>query len=1272
MPDLHGFEVVGELTVAVLNNVLLGAWDNGKIPHSTPIAANTPVGPYHVHDGTVNIPRTGCSLVMDVPANGVRVTLQAEIQAQIADPPVESARFFDIFADISVSVPIGVLPDDSKKVAALLNNIPRSAVSAVITSGNPIPALTTSGVEEYVHKQYHDGVIKDHYAQPGASFGGFSADAWVDVYDDASKPNHHITVVAVDSTHVKVLIPIHLKLSNITGAGAALSPMGVVAKIALTTPLTQTPGFIKAPIKTSGVVTLEGFAAAPAVDPEVGDYDGQGAHYSTALGFFPALENALKTQITSRAQEIANAIGDITIVVPTQADLEGFIANEAHKAVINHGDIGLWTPNPPPGGDVSLRNVKPQALSDAIAFCINDSPGAASTAIANFIPSGFSCGIAISAAKVIEIVQQQIHKPESEGGFGTDFPNTPHHENAGGHDAKVTKLDVSLRTGSIHVEGDVTVVDAIADSIDVDASFEAEIGLQFEDNPDGSGTQLVKPFTISEDVDLSLLAWILSFLTGFITFGIVGGIIALVIMAVVEGIAEKVGGTIIRDEVTGRIKGIGAWPQSLDGIGEVHARFENPILIDPSGILFADAYHVVATFASTTDALADANGPYSVPEGAEVEFDGLPIKPNTTYSWDLGDGAVLPGAVVTHRYADNGLYVAKLTTVVNEKGGVTTRHFAAVRVTNVAATVDAGPPITIDEGQVTEFTATFTDPGWPDTHTAIFDFGDDSSPVVGSMTETHAAPMGKGTTQASHAYCDNGTYTVTVRVIDDDGGVGVGTKIVTVRNVPPTVHAGPDMFAYACTPITLVGHFTDPGWCDTHTATWDFGDCTPPLPATVRERHEPPEGCGIAAATHRYDKCGHFYAICTVTDDDGGVGQDAMIVRVVDVVNGGFEDGFRTRALGIVGNGWEAYADGPSDPAVAAGTTRLEPDQFVVHGDGLRGQRSQRVEGTGSYRAGIYQSVGANLSWDYQVSAWFHAREPGTICSLGIDPAGGTDANATSVVWMNTNDVTEWTQLAVRCTATARAVTIFLEIDSEQLAGDSSSWFDDVELLPYPCPLGDAPPCKPPQDESTCVDWKDEVRPRVVTSPYTKNGFVFTSPGEPLHIVMWGPPLGQMKLALPKRLLQIQLPFAADRVVAHVWAGTQQKIGMEALSAANIALGVATSSGVSSAATPEMLEIRAAGIAALVLVGGGGEGTLVDLCIYKGDDRSPNDPHDGVVTVVGQPPTSVTPAGGGDKPKPTGNPAVGVLQGGGAVSGRPVRGAPVTGSTKMSGDCGCG
>ena len=1224
MPNLHGFEVVGELTVEVLNDVLRGAWDNNIIPHSVDIPPGTSLGPYQVQDGVVNVPRTGVGLVMDVPINGVRVTLNAEIQTHIANPPIESAGFFDIRADVSVRVPVGVLPGDAKKVAALLNDVPRSSVSAVITSGNPIPALTVAAVAEFVHQKYQDGLIPDHYEQTGVSFFGFTADAWMDIYDDLSKPNHHIKVEDTGPGTIKVLIPIHLKLSNITGSLAPPSPMGVVAKIALTTPLNVVAGSITAPIASSGVVDLENFGPAPDSDPEVGSYDSEGDNYSLAIAFAPQLETALKAQITSRASQIVAAIGDIVVPIPTQAQIESFIADQAHAAVVGRGNVGLWTPEPPPGGEVTLQDVHPQALSDAIAFCINDMGGGDPTAITNFIPANRTCGIAIAAEKVLEIVDEQIHKPESEGGFGTDFPNTPFRQDAAGHEALVTRLDVSLRTGSIHVEGDVTVVDAIADSIDVDASFEAEIGLQFEDNPDGSGTQIVKPFTISDDVDLSLLAWILSFLTGFITFGIVGGIIAIVIMAVVEGIAEKVGGQIIRDDVTGRIKGIGAWPQSLDGIGEIEARFENPILIDASGILFADAYTVKATFASVTDALADANGPYVVPEGAEVLFEGGPAKPNTSYQWDFGDGASANTANAQHRYADDGLRIAKLTTVVNEEGGVTTRHFAAVRVANVAATVNAGPPVTIDEGQVHEFVASFTDPGWPDTHRAYFDFGDDSPPVAAVVSEMHDEPLGRGTVRASHAYCDNGTYTVTVRVIDDDGGIGVDTTTVMVRNVAPTVDAGVDMFAYPCTPITLVGRFTDPGWCDTHTATWDFGDCSPPLPATVRERHEPPEGCGIAAATHRYDHCGHFHAVVTVTDDDGGIGSDSLVVRVVNVVNGGFESGFHTHALGIVGNGWMPYAiTSTTATGSPAGTNagRLAPEEFVVHGDGQRGQRSQRLETIGAGRVGIRQTIGANEHWDYQVAAQYHLRAddsqpPDSWCRLGIDPTGGSDPNAGSIVWTEGEDRSEWKHLAIRATASARAISIFLELQTTSQAGESSSrttqlaWFDDVELLPYPCALGDAPPCRPPQEEATCVDWKEEGRPRVIGPTFSKNGFTFSSASnDALRVVVWGAPAGHGKLALPRKLLQVRLPFVATRVVAHVWSGTRDPIRMQAADSSNMSLGTVATAGASDPDAADVLELQSPGMAMLLFTGGGGEGLLVDLCIYadSGRDAAPSD-----------------------------------------------------------------
>jgi hypothetical protein len=55
-------------------------------------------------------------------------------------------------------------------------------------------------------------------------------------------------------------------------------------------------------------------------------------------------------------------------------------------------------------------------------------------------------------------------------------------------------------------------------------------------------------------------------------------------------------------------------------------------------------------------------------------------------------------------------------------------------------------------------------------HRALFDFGDNSSPVEVIVAETHVVRSGR--MRARHAWCDNGDYRVTVRVIDDDGELG--------------------------------------------------------------------------------------------------------------------------------------------------------------------------------------------------------------------------------------------------------------------------------------------------------------------------------------------------------------------------------------------------------------------------------------------------------------------------------------------------------------------
>ncbi len=93
-----------------------------------------------------------------------------------------------------------------------------------------------------------------------------------------------------------------------------------------------------------------------------------------------------------------------------------------------------------------------------------------------------------------------------------------------------------------------------------------------------------------------------------------------------------------------------------------------------------------------------------------------------------------------------------------------------------------------------------------------------------------------------------------------------GAVSIHVANVAPSVNVGPDRAVYAGVVVTFTGAFTDPGVLDTHTITWDLGDGS--LVA------------GALTVTHSYPISGIYTVTLTVSDDDGGVGQDMLQVTV--------------------------------------------------------------------------------------------------------------------------------------------------------------------------------------------------------------------------------------------------------------------------------------------------------------------------------------------------------------------------------------------------------
>jgi len=99
-------------------------------------------------------------------------------------------------------------------------------------------------------------------------------------------------------------------------------------------------------------------------------------------------------------------------------------------------------------------------------------------------------------------------------------------------------------------------------------------------------------------------------------------------------------------------------------------------------------------------------------------------------------------------------------------------------------------------GQALAFAGAFTDVGTRDTHDVAWSFGDGA--VIGFHRSIDA-----GALTPAHAFASIGTYTVSLTVRDDDGGIAVATKTVvigTVAFVPDPCDPGAQALFVAGTP----------------------------------------------------------------------------------------------------------------------------------------------------------------------------------------------------------------------------------------------------------------------------------------------------------------------------------------------------------------------------------------------------------------------------------------------------------------------------------------
>ena len=239
--------------------------------------------------------------------------------------------------------------------------------------------------------------------------------------------------------------------------------------------------------------------------------------------------------------------------------------------------------------------------------------------------------------------------------------------------------------------------------------------------------------------------------------------------------------------------------------------------------------------------IEDVTGRDTVFEGQNVQYEAIIQGSNDVIvDWDMGDGTIYEDALkVFHTYQDSGTY--EIAIFVFDENNYAEEYFP-IYVMNMNPTIlNIMMDETVNEGDAVSFNVQYQDVPM-DNISVKWIFPD--GVIDGNF--------------AQYTFDDDGEFLISVEVMDDDGGVTMEQRMVTVQNVAPifTEFALPSQGEQGVA-LEFTIAATDPG-DDTITYTFDFGDGTAML---ITQNGN---------ATHKFASGDTFEIVICAKDEDGG------------------------------------------------------------------------------------------------------------------------------------------------------------------------------------------------------------------------------------------------------------------------------------------------------------------------------------------------------------------------------------------------------------------